>query len=151
MVTTASSASLTLVRVGEWFSAVEIEPLLGRAVAAWLAEEVAGAVGPVLAGPGCVHFLLPPGATDGWHVLDTRPVPAGEALALPGPSHTASHGGLLAWLSPPDGRRLVDPVALRTAVRAAHGGYTARHEALLEARIRALPIRRPKETITPSV
>lgn len=82
-------------------------------------------LGPVLATPLGVDFLLAPGSADGWSAPGSARLPDHTLVLLPHPDYAEPrHLGDRSWIVRPTGTRLTEGPALRdayTAARAAKG------------------------------
>ncbi|MFH0242675.1 hypothetical protein ACGRHY_09570 [Streptomyces sp. HK10] len=85
-------------------------------------------LGPVLATPLGVDFLVTPGSADGWNAPGSARLPDRTLVPLPHPDYTdPRHLGNRSWIVRPTGTELTDGPALRDAyVRARATTRTAR-------------------------
>ncbi|MFP8961553.1 hypothetical protein ACLIYP_13485 [Streptomyces nanhaiensis] len=73
-------------------------------------------LGPVLATPLGVDFLVTPGSADGWNAPDSARLPDRTLVPLPHPDYCESrHLGNRSWVVRPTGTELTDGPALRDA------------------------------------
>ncbi|MGY1452602.1 hypothetical protein [Streptomyces sp. SS8] len=77
-------------------------------------------LGPVLATPLGVDFLLAPGSADGWNAPGSTRLPDRTLVPLPHPDYAEPrHLGGRSWIVRPTGTQLTDGPALRDAYTAA--------------------------------